>query len=188
MIKKYNDFKAEKVGAPREILPAGGYVAKIMSAKVESFAWGDVLVMAFDITEGDFANFFKRDFDNNPNEDKRWRGTLRMNIPNDSADQQNEWRKRAFNNLIACLEESNPGYHWDWDETKLKGKALGILVREREWEMNGNTGWTTEASGAASVDAIRGGKFRIPKPRALKKSETAAAAFPQAADDTDLPF
>ena len=103
MIKKYNDFKAEKVGAPREILPAGGYVAKIMSAKVESFAWGDVLVMAFDITEGDFANFFKRDFDNNPNEDKRWRGTLRMNIPNDSADQQNEWRKRAFNNLIACL-------------------------------------------------------------------------------------
>ena len=54
--------------------------------------------------------------------------------------------------------------------------------------MNGNTGWTTEASGAASVDAIRGGKFRIPKPRALKKSETAAAAFQQAADDTDLPF
>ena len=190
MIKKYTDFKAEKSSSPREILPAGGYVGKIMSAKVESFEWGDVLVMAYDITEGEYAGFFQRDFANNTNEDKKWRGTLRMNIPTDSANQQNEWRKRAFNNLIACLEESNPGFHWDWDESKLKGKALGILVREREWEMGGNTGWTTEASGASSVDAIREGKFRIPKPRFLKaKTEAAAPAFnQQAADDSDLPF
>lgn len=190
MIKKYNDFKAEKVGAPREILPAGGYVGKIISAKVESYDWGDVLILAYDITEGEFTGFFKRDFDNNPNEDKKWRGTLRLNIPTDSAEQKNGWRKRTFNNFVACLEDSNSGYHWDWDETKLKGKLLGILVREREWEMNGNTGWTTEASGTATVDAIREGKFRTPKPYALRKTETAVAApsFAPAADDSDLPF
>lgn len=192
MIKKYNDFKSEKNSAPREILPAGGYVSKIISAKVESYDWGDVLILAYDITEGEFANFFRRDYDNNPNEDKKWRGTLRLNIPNDSNDQKNEWRKRTFNNFVACVEESNDGYHWDWDETKLKNKAIGILVRDREWEMNGNTGWTTEACNAASVEQIREGKYRTPKPYALrKKAETAVQSFlstGEIADDGDLPF
>ena len=189
MIKKYNDFKAEKSGSPREILPAGGYVGKIISAKVESYDWGDVLVLAYDITEGEYANFFKRDFDNNTNEDKKWRGTFRLNIPTDSNDQRNDWRKRSFNNFVACLEDSNSGYHWDWDETKIKGKMLGILVRDREWEMNGNTGWTTEACNAATVDAIREGKFRTPKPYALRNKETAPAQTAAAVeDDSDLPF
>ncbi len=190
MIKQYNDFKKEKLGTPREILPAGGYVGKIISAKAESYDWGDVLVMAYDITEGEFTNFFRRDYDNNPNEDKKWRGTLRLNIPTDSSDEKNSWRKRAFNNFIACVEESNPGFAWKWDEKDLKNKAIGVLVREREWEMNGNTGWTTEASGTATVDAIREGKFKVPKPYALKKTETAAPSFAPAAveDDGELPF
>jgi len=190
MIKAYTDFKAEKTGSPREILPAGGYVAKIISAKVESREWGDTLVIAYDITEGEFTGFFKRDFDNNPNEDKKWRGTLRLTIPNDSTDDRNVWRKKAFNNFVACIEESNPKFNWEWDETKLKNKAIGILVREREWEMDGRTGWTTEASSTATVDAIREGKFRIPKPYALRKAETAIQSFTAetAADDTELPF
>ncbi len=190
MIKKYNAFKTEKMSGPREILPAGGYVGKIMSAKVEEYNWAQVLILAWDVAEGEYAGFYKRDFDQNPNEDKRWRGTLRMPIPDDSGSQENGWRARAFNNMIACLEESNPGYHWDWDETKLKGKGLGILVREREWEMNGSTGWTTEASSTATIDAIRTGKFRIPKPRKLtNRIETPETnAQIAAADDIDLPF
>ena len=65
---------------------------------------------------------------------------------------------------------------------------LGILVRDREWEMNGNTGWTTEACNAATVDAIREGKFRTPKPYALRNKETAPAQAVAVEDDSDLPF
>lgn len=190
MIKQYNDFKKEKSSTVREILPAGGYVAKIINAKVENYKWGDVLVMAYDITEGEYTGFFASDYENNPNEDKRWRGTLRLTIPNDDNDKKNAWRKRAFNNFVSCLEDSNPGYSWDWDETKLKNKAIGVLVREREWEYNGNTGWTTEASGTATTDAIRDGKYRTPKPFALRRDTPATPTFTDLGEDDggELPF
>lgn len=73
MIKNYEGQKAEKTVSVNH-LPAGGYVAKIVSAKVEDYQWGSVVVVAFDIAEGDFKGFFKKQFDDNPNEDKKWRG------------------------------------------------------------------------------------------------------------------
>lgn len=194
MIKQYKGFKAEKTSGPREILPAGGYVAKIVSAKVESYTWGDRLAVAYDVAEGEYAGFFKRDYDNNPNEDKKWRGVFRLTIPTDSEDQQNKWSRRRFNNFTACLEESNPNYHWDWNEEKLRGLMVGILVRDREWEMNGNTGWTTEACDAACIEAIRAGKFRTPKAFPLKNKPVVEADYAAAQtaapveDDSDLPF
>lgn len=191
MIKRYNGYEAKKMTGPREQLPAGGYVCKVMSAKVEEYSWGSVLIIAYDIIEGEHTGFWKRDFDSNSNEDKKWRGTLRMTIPTGDGTQQDGWRTRAFNNMVACFEESNDGFHWDWDEAKLKGKAIGILVREREWEMNGNTGWTTEASSTTAIEDIRQGHFRIPKPRKLQNRDAApdtGSGYAPAEDDTDLPF
>ena len=188
MIKQYNGYKAEKTSGPREQLPAGGYVAKIISAKVESYTWGERLAIAYDVLEGEYAGFFKKDYDNNPNEDKKWRGVLRLTVPTDAADTMNDWNRRKFNNFTACLEESNPGYHWDWDETKLRGMGIGMLVRDREWEMNGRTGWATEACDTACIEAVRAGKFRTPKPYALKHSGNDAEPAQQAVNDDDLPF
>lgn len=192
MIKKYEGFKAERTGGPREILPAGGYVAKILAAKQETYSNGNtVLVISFDISEGEYAGFFKRDWENNPNEDKRWRGNVRINIPKDDGTDSDAWTKRTFNNFAASLEESNLGYSWDWDETKLKGKAIGVLFRNREWEYNGSTGWTTEASNVTSVDAIHEGKFRVPKDRPLKNKPEqgfGAPVFTEAEDAGELPF
>lgn len=190
MIKPYNGYKAEKTSGPREQLPAGGYVAKIISAKVETYKWGDRLAVAYDVVEGEHAGFFKRDYDANTNEDKKWRGVLRLTVPTDAADRLNDMNRRRFNNFTACLEESNPGYHWDWNETKLRNLGVGMLVREREWEMDGRTGWTTEACDTACIEAIRSGKFRVPKPYALKAKDDAAdqAPAPHAEDDSDLPF
>lgn len=190
MIPKYDDFKATKIGAGRDILPAGGYVGEIKKAEVVEYSWGKKLVMSYDITEGDYAGFFMKDWQNNANDDKKWRGNLSMNLPTDDGSIQDSWKKRAIGNLAASLEESNPGYHWDWDEKKLKGKKLGFLVREREWEMNGRTGWTTEACSCTDIETIRSGKFRVPKARTLPKSSAPAASTPDysAVDESDLPF
>ena len=192
MIPKYDDFKAAKTGNSREVLPAGGYVGEIKKAEVLKYSWGSKLVIAYDITEGEYAGFFMKDWQNNQNDDKKWRGNLSMTLPMEDGSEQDVWKKRAIGNLAASLEESNPGYHWDWDETKLKCKKLGFLVREREWEMNGRTGWTTEACSCTDIESIRSGHFRIPKARPLAHAAAVSTApasdYAAAASDDDLPF
>ena len=190
-MKKYSDFKAERSSSGRETLPAGGYVCKIVSAKVEKNDWGETLMIAHDVSEGDYAGIFKRDYDNNEREDKKWRGTFRINLPNDDGTEQDNWKKKKFNTFIWSVEESNLGYTWAWDEKTLKGKGVGLIYRNKEWEMNGRTGWTTEAAASDSVENIRAGKFRALKDKPLPESRKAAVA-PTFADlddsDGELPF
>ena len=189
MIPKYNGFESKKFSSAREILPAGGYVGKILKAEVVSFSWGKQLQISFDITEGDYKNFFKKDWEANTNENKKWRGVLKLTLPTGDGSEQDGWKVNSINNLAASLEESNSGYSWDWDETKLKGKALGFLVREFEWAMDGRTGVSTEASSCTDVESIRSGKFRIPKMRKLKADQNTLAHTQDAIDDPDdLPF
>lgn len=191
MIKSYNGFKPERTTA-RETLPAGGYVAKIMDATVISYDWGDVLKVDFDIAEGEYKGFFATDYRNNTNDDKKWRGTYRINIPNES-NQYFDSQRKSFNNFIACLEETNNGFHWAWDETALKGKGIGVLFRNKEWEYNGSTGWTTECCAVTTAKDIREANFKMPKDKPLKakaantgvNSET---TFAPVDDDADLPF
>ena len=191
MIKSYNGFKPERTTA-RETLPAGGYVAKIMDATVISYDWGDVLKVDFDIAEGEYKGFFATDYRNNTNDDKKWRGAYRINIPNES-NQYFDSQRKSFNNFIACLEETNNGFHWAWDETALKGKGIGVLFRNKEWEYNGSTGWTTECCAVTTAKDIREGNFKMPKDKPLKakaantgvNSET---TFAPVDDDADLPF
>jgi len=190
MIKKYGGYEAKKSGGAREILPAGGYVGRIISAKVDETKFGDRLVVAFDIDEGNYKGFFKRDFDNNNSEDKKWRGVMRLNIPADDGSEYDEFRKRSFNNFAFALEDSNNGYTFDWDESKLKDKLFGVLFRNKEWAFAGKSGWTTEACGAVDVKSIREGKFRVPKDKPLDGGRMSASATPaeDAAADESLPF
>ena len=191
MIKSYNGFKPERT-TTRETLPAGGYVAKIMDATVISYDWGDVLKVDFDIAEGEYKGFFATDYRNNTNDDKKWRGTYRINIPNES-NQYFDSQRKSFNNFIACLEETNNGFHWAWDETALKGKGIGVLFRNKEWEYNGSTGWTTECCTVTTAKDIREGNFKMPKDKPLKAKAANTGAnsettFAPVDDDADLPF
>lgn len=190
MIRSYNGFKAERT-IGKETLPAGGYVAKIMDATVLKYDWGEVLKIDFDIAEGEHKGFFAADYRANTSENKKWRGCYRINIPNES-NQYFDSQKKSFNNLIACLEETNMGYHFDWDEAKLKGLGIGVLFRNKEWEYNGNTGWTTECCSVTTAKDIRDGNFKMPKDKALKKTESSGstgATFAELEDDdSDLPF
>ena len=72
-MKQFNGFKPEKP-AVREVLPAGGYVLKIMNAEEQEYTWGSVIVVSFDVAEGDKAGFFAQDYRLQQSEDKKWRG------------------------------------------------------------------------------------------------------------------
>ena len=185
-MKAFNGFEAKK-SASREVVPAGGYVGKILNAEEITYSWGSVLLISFDITEGKYKDFFARDYKAQDREDKKWRGTLRLNVPKDDNTEQDGWTKRTFGNAMWAINESNPGYSWDWNETGLKGKSVGFLFRNREWEMNGNTGWTTECCALASVEDVRNGAFKMPKDKPLKAAANTAFA-PIETSDNELPF
>lgn len=186
-MKKY-DVKPEKPSGGREILPAGGYVCNILSARVESNDWGDTLVIAHDVCEGEYAGLFKRDYDNNTMEDKKWRGTFRLKLPKDDGSEQDAWKKRGLSNFLWAIEQSNPGFAFNWDEKTLKGKKIGLLYRNKEWAMGDRTGWTTEAAGTESIDNIREGKYRLPKDKALPEKPVSAPVLEDLDDSEGLPF
>ena len=192
-MKPYTGYTPERKSA-REILPAGGYVAKIMDVKEIAYTWGNVLAISFDIAEGDMRDFFAADYRSNPAEDKKWRGVYRLNLPKDDGTEKDGWTKNTFNGAMWAIEDSNPGYRWNWDEATLKGKTVGVIFRNKEWEMNGNTGWTTECGMLESANNIREGKYKPlkDKPLANKPAETAPATFDYSAVvgtvDGDLPF
>ena len=186
-MKAFNGYKAEKA-ATREQLPVGGYVAKILDAEEVTYTWGSVLVISFDIAEGEHAGFWKKDYQNQTGEDKKWRGTYRLTIPADDGSEKDEWSKRRFGNAMWAVEQSNPGYHWDWQEQTLKGKLVGVIYRNREWEMNGQTGWTTECGTLIDAESARKGDFKPLKDQPLNKKAAAPAGSFASMDDDDLPF
>jgi hypothetical protein len=186
-MKPYSGYKAEQ-SKPNVALPAGGYVAKILKAEEVTFDWGNRLVISFDIAEGEHKDHFKANYNNQNGEDKRWKGVYRLTIPKDDGSEKDEWSKRSFNNAMGAIEESNAGYHWDWNEAGLKGKVVGVLFRNKEWEFNGRTGWTTECCTMTDVDTIRNNKFSVPKDKPLKSNQAKGSYTEIDVEDDELPF
>lgn len=177
-MRQFAGYEAKKA-TTNNPLPAGGYVANIIGAKEETYSWGSVLVIAFDIAEGDHKGHFKREFDSNENANKKWKGTFRLTVPEESS-QYFATNNRIFGNTMWAIENSNKGYSWDWDENKLKGKSVGVLFRNEEWEYEDKTGWTTKCCSFASVDDIRNGNFKMPKDKSLKRANATTPSQPTA--------
>lgn len=175
----------------REKLPIGGYILKILDAKEVEYSWGNVLQISFDIAEGEHKGFFKDDYNSQTQEDKKWRGTYRISVPQDDGSDKDEWKARRMKTEMHAIEDSNPGYHFDWDEGKLKNKIVGAVFRNEEWEFDGRTGWRTACAGFKAVDTIRSGKFKIPDDKPLKPKAQSGGQIPEGfteIDDSDIPF
>lgn len=196
-MKPYEGYKAERSQSGIDAIPAGAYIAKIMGAEVAEYSWGDVLIISFDIAEGEYKGHFTAKYkaDKGSQYGQKWKGTFRLNIPSEKS-RYPESDKRAFGNAMWAIEQSNRGYTWSWKEETLKGKTVGVLFRNREWEKDGNTGWTTECCTLLSADDVRSGNYKPAKDKPLKQSaaapqaspaETAAAVADTISDD-DLPF
>lgn len=196
-MKKRGCFNRNNVIKEQEKLPVGGYVAKIINVKEENFEWGDRLAIAFDIVEGEYAGFFDKHYKAQTSEDKKWKGTIRFNIPKEDGSEKDEWTQKRFNTNIVAIEDSNPGYFFDWDEAKLKGKMVGVIFNNKEYEFNGNHGFFTNPHSFTTVENIRSGNFRIPKDTLLPNSTASSSAVPADANgfmsipdgvDEEIPF
>ena len=190
-MKAFNGLEIKKSVSASEPLPAGGYVAKILNAKVEEYNWGEVLVISFDVAEGEYKDFFSKQYKENTREDKKWKGNFRLTVPNEG-NQYFDSQKRTFGNAIWAIEESNPSFRWAWDENALKGKMVGVLFRNFEWAMEDRTGWSTEACTFVSVEDVRTGNFKHPKDKPLRNkaaNNIHTSNFSDLDDlDAELPF
>lgn len=175
MIKKPNNWNNVQEFTDRPKLRLGAYVCKVRKAVIQDTGYGDQLCVLFDIVEGEFKDFFKKDFDGNTNADKKWKGVLRQWLPKDDGSEKDEWTKSSFKGMVTAFEKSNPGYQFDWNEASLVGKMIGILFRNEEWEYNNKTGWAVRPFRAISIDSVRSNDFSLPKDKPLKKDDAIPA-------------
>lgn len=198
-MKRLDGYEKAKAYVDSERLPAGGYVLQILDVKYKTYDWGDVILLSFDIHEGEQKGFYAANYKAQTQEDKKWKGAYRLNVPKDDGSEKDTWTMRRFKTVITNFEESNHGYHWNWDEQTLKGKLIGGLFNNKEYEINGNRGFYTNCHSLLPVEKIRSGKFNIPEDTLLKErnnsTDSAASAInsdefmniPDGIDD-EIPF
>lgn len=188
-MKQLNGFENAKViTSSSTALPRGGYIIKIMDCEeVDGEKNGrkySYLSFYFDVIEGEYKNHFKTIYDSAPTETRKWRGVYNYFLPEEGS-QYYEDNLNRFKTTIANFEESNNGFHWDWDEKKLKGKKIGIIYREKEFMTDeGEKKITTEACGFRSVESIKTGKYKVPGIKALNTSSVTASI----SDETFIPI
>lgn len=90
-----------------------------------------------------------------------------------------------FKGFITAVEESNPGYKWNWDEKTLKGKKIGIVFRMEEYSYNGYDGEAARPFYACAYDDAP--NMPIPKPKKLQKVENPVVDMTPA-EEEEVPF
>ena len=176
-IKRFGDYETTKAYGDIQALPKGGYVLKVLGAEVCNNSVGQYVKLGCDIVEGEYANFYANEYKNQQSEDKKWHCNYLLNVPNDDGSEKDGWTKRRFKTVIEAFEEANPGYHFDWDENKLKGKLIGGLFNEREYQAtDGSVKRTTNLAQLCSVEKVRSGKYQLPEDKLLSTNTASARA------------
>lgn len=198
-INRFNDYNETKAYGQAQVLPKGGYVLKIMGAEVCQNHNGQYVKISCDIAEGEFKDFYANDYRAQQSEDKKWRCNYLLNVPKDDGTEQDGWTKRKFKTVIEAMEESNSGYRFDWDEKKFKGKLIGGLFNEREYEANGSVKKAINLAQLCTVESIRNNTYKLPVDKLLgTRNNTAFAPATNNSPegfmnipndiDTELPF
>ena len=179
MISYNGEFESKKDVSITN-LPAGSYVGKVLGAKVETQTIGgrdiERLVLQLDVEEGEYKGHYVKAYEaaKGGQYPAKYKGVLRLNIPK-KGDQYESMNKRILQGAAWALEQSNKGYTWDWDESKLKGLSVGFSVRDADYLIEDGTGvragTTTEICRLESVDDVRQGKTKTPKRRELKEAQ-----------------
>ena len=188
-IADYNTARAYTGEAER--LPIGGHVCQIRAARCDTSRSGkEMLVLAFDIKEGgEYDGFYKRRFERlkASNTDAKWPGLYYAVTTNNEGG-----TAPMFKGLITCIEESNPGYQWNWNEASLNGKMVGFNFGEEEYlhQSSGEIRVSIRPQFPASVARVKEG---LNPPEIRKITRSGASAKPAAGgfssvDDDELPF
>jgi len=141
--KGMEDFKALPIGA-YECIIRKAEIYKNPTTEKESFR------VQVDIASGDYKGYFQQRYDNDTRSDKTWdnNSTRYLAFQGDNI--------AYFKGFITCVENSNPGYNWDWDETKLTNKKIcGVYQYEEYEKQDGTKSVKVRLSKFRSLDKIK---------------------------------
>jgi len=194
----YSGFEAKKQSNFAQLPPPGAYVAEIQGVKTEeSFDHTrEVIVLMLEITEGEYKGQYHKVFEDQKNgfgDSVKYRGTLRLTP---FMDGDESWVKSRFEGNIWCIMQDNPGFEWDWDEKKLKGKKVGISVRKRLYTGQDKDGnpvdrETLEIGRFETVADVKAGKvkpMKVKDTRKNKSESTSGSDFTDVSKDVEVPF
>lgn len=164
-MKGYSGFQAQRnEGSYLTVPPVGAYEGVIQKARyIEGDAnHADVIELFCDITDGEYKGRYMELFTDQKErfgDNVQYKGLYRLYVPteNDEA-----WKKKNFEHDIWAVEDSNHGFHFDWDkpESQLDGKKICLNVRTRLYTYNGENRETTEIGRFESINDLKAGKVK----------------------------
>ena len=180
----YQGFKAQERKAFTELPPAGCYVAEIKGVRVDKSydKTHDTIVCLVDIIEGEYKNRYLEVYNEQKEkfQDVKSKGVFTLVVPNEGDE---PWRIRQFENNMWCIQESNPGFEWKWEEQDLKGKKIGINVRNHLYIYKDQERSSTEIARFERVADVKAGKCKAAPDRDTRKKE--GSSYGESAGEPD---
>ena len=151
IIKDFDKIEAKGMDDFRG-LPIGAYECVIMDARVNhnEQSGKDTFKVSVDIASGEFKDYFRKMYENDTRIDRKWNNNAirYLAYKGDNV--------AFFKGFIKTIENSNIGYTWDWDETKLKGKKVcGVFQYEEYEKQDGTKGIKVRLSKFRSLDKLK---------------------------------
>ena len=151
IIKDFDKVEAKGMDDFRG-LPIGAYECVIMDARVNhnEQSGKDTFKVSVDIASGEFKDYFRKMYENDTRIDRKWNNNAvkYLSYTGDNV--------AFFKGFIKTIENSNIGYIWDWDETKLKGKKVcGVFQYEEYEKQDGTKGIKVRLSKFRSLDKLK---------------------------------
>lgn len=176
-MKKIN-WKEVKDAQEYEKLLPGGYICQITAVKDEPEK--EYLKIEYDIADGKMKGHFKELYDNAG----FWGGNFIKSYK--------EKAQPFFKAFLTAVGKSNSGFQFNDDENTLRGKFVGLVLGEEEYQANdGSVKTRLYVDEIRSIDRIKSGDYKVPQ---LKRLDIKNNAEPQTddfvpLDDIDeLPF
>ena len=192
-MKQFKGYE-RKEQSSYEPLPKGAYVIKLLNIKEEPNKNGEGthLKISFDIAEGEYAGFYKKSFESDSREDKKWPGDAIVYItcPDDNSQQ---YVLDNFNTFMTAVEDSNEGYHWSWDENTLKDKLVGAKFFIEQSKYNGKIYDHTKAKWFIAAQKVRDGKFgKLPNDKLISGGASTGSTdfvnIPPSVTEEEIPW
>lgn len=199
LLSNWDNTKGIKKGENQQ-LPPGGYIVKIIQAYQGESTNGKFIKVSFDIASGEYKGFYLNKFKNRFNDKEDWKGNFFMFFPKD---EQDTYTLGILKGNIDAIENSNnnikliptqDGNSFTKESIEnLKGKLVGAVMYEKEWEYEGRTGFYTTVSHFEKVEDIKNENYKVPEKKLLKKenkqkdNSNMLEGFYELSDD-DLPF
>lgn len=184
-MKKIENYENVQASSGEFARPtAGGYICKIINVEdvpMNEQGKGDYLRIEYDIADGEFKDYYKEQND-------RWGGNWNASFIRS----YKEKAQGMFKHFINCVEQSNNGFVWDWNEKGLVGKFVGLVLGEEEYEnKKGEIKTKLVVKDVKTPFEIKEGNFKIPPIKKLERTQaqTDNGFSPiDNVDTSDLPF